>query len=253
GRAKIGVARPAPDGKLVVTLDENGDGVFDAGDSVLYFGQTNDLIFVGDWDGSGNVNQLGTVGPGADGVAVWTLHTAAGDKVYHFGHNTDTFVVGNWTNDGKTKIGVIRPKPDGSAVWSLDTNGDGVFDAGDTVTTFGRGTDFFLVGAWNPLGLAASPLTAAGGMRNRAPPPPSARAPLAADGGRAAAAWVAVGVDAASWARLQALDVRVGDLGGATLAEYSGDGITLDPTAAGYGWSEGPSPEPGKMDLTTAL
>src|SRR5262249_3379856 len=232
GRAKIGVARPAPDGKLVVTLDENGDGVFDAGDSVLYFGQTNDLIFVGDWDGSGNVNQLGTVGPGADGVAVWTLHTASGDKVYHFGHNTDTFVVGNWTNDGKTKIGVIRPAPDGSAVWSLDTNGDGVFDAGDLVTTFGRGTDFFLVEAWNPLG-------AAGGRLDAWPPPLSADALLAAAVGRAVAAWAAAGLDAASVARLQALDVRVGDLGGATLAEYGGDGITLDATAAGYGWAEG--------------
>jgi ELWxxDGT repeat protein len=256
GRAKIGVARPAPDGKLVVTLDENGDGVFDTGDSVLEFGQTNDLVFVGDWDGSGNVNQLGTVGPGADGVAVWTLHTAAGDKVYHFGYNTDTFVVGNWTNDGKTKIGVIRPKPDGSAVWSLDTNGDGVFDAGDQVTTFGRGTDFFLVGAWNPPATGFG-LTAAGGPAPAGAAP--AVAPLQADAlfaaaaGRAVAEWAAAGLDAASLARLQTLDVRVGTLGGATLAESGGAVITVDATAAGYGWSEGPAPEPGKMDLTTAL
>jgi ELWxxDGT repeat protein len=251
GRAKIGVERPAPDGTLVVTLDENGDGVFDAGDSVLTFGLTNDVVFVGDWDGSGNANQLGSVRAGNDGVAVWTLQTRSGDLVYHFGYNTDTFVVGNWTNDGKTKIGVIRTNPDGSAIWSLDTNGDGVFDAGDQVTTFGRGTDLFLVGGWNPLGLA-SPLTAAGGRLDTSPPPLSGDA-LLTGVGRAVAEWAAAGLDPASVVRLQGLDVRVGSLGGATLAQSSGDLITLDATAAGYGWSEGPTREPGKMDLTTAL
>src|SRR5205814_1276472 len=137
GRAKIGVQRPGPGGTLVVTLDENGDGVYDAGDSVLIYGLNNDVVFVGDWDGSGNANQFGSVRPGADGVAVWTLQTAAGYREEHFGYNTDTFVVGNWTDDGKTKIGVIRANPDGSAVWSLDTNGDGLYDAGDQVYTFG--------------------------------------------------------------------------------------------------------------------
>src|SRR5262249_27254426 len=159
-----------------------------------------------------------SVRPGADGVAVWTLHTAAGDRVYHFGYNTDTFVVGNWTTDGRTKIGVIRPNPDGSAVWSLDTNGDGAFGAGDQVTMFGRGTDFFLVGAWTPLGLAGG-LTAAGGPSlalagsGPASPPPLAAALLADGVGRAVAWWAGAGLDGASLARLQSLDVRVGILG----------------------------------------
>src|SRR5262249_44537062 len=158
-------------------------------------------------------------------VAVWTLHTAAGDKVYHFGRNTDTFVVGNWTTDGRTKIGVVRAKPDGAAVWSLDTNGDGVFDAGDQVFTFGRGTDLFLVGAWNPRGLAGG-LRAAGG-RLDASPPPLADALLADAVSRAVAWWAAAGLDGPSLVRLQSLDIRVGILGGAALAESSGDVITV--------------------------
>jgi ELWxxDGT repeat protein len=249
GRAKIGVERPGPNGTLVVTLDENGDGVFDTGDSVLTFGLNNDVVFVGDWDGSGNANQLGSVRLGADGVAVWTLQTASGYVVDHFGYNTDTFVVGDWTGDGKTKIGVIRANPDGSAVWSLDTNGDGVFDAGDQVLTFGRGSDFFLVGAWS----SGPALTAADGRLNASVSRLAPDAALSADVRRAVAEWAAAGLDAASVARLQSLAVRVADLPGATLSESNGNTIMLDATAAGHGWSEGPSPEPGKMDLTTAL
>ena len=55
----------------------------------------------------------------------------------------------------------------------------------------------------------------------------------------AVAWWAAAGLDGAPLARLRSLDVRVADLGGATLGESSGDVLWLDATAAGHGWSEG--------------
>ena len=47
------------------------------------------------------------------------------------------------------KIGVVRPDGQGSLVFSLDTNGDGVFDAGDQVFHFGAPGDAVIVGEWN--------------------------------------------------------------------------------------------------------
>ena len=47
--------------------------------------------------------------------------------------------------------------------------------------------------------------------------------------------------------------VVVGDLSGNTLALTSGNTITVDPDAAGWGWSVSGSPAPGTMDLFTAL
>ena len=42
-------------------------------------------------------------------------------------------------------------------------------------------------------------------------------------------------------------------LGNAALGESLGNNITLDPTAAGHGWSETPTPQAGMMDLFTVL
>src|SRR5205823_4246143 len=92
---------------------------------------------------------------GGNGVPGFSLDTNGNgtfdttDTVTSFGLNGDTFVIGDWNGDGRAKIGVVRPGPDGAAVWSLDSNGNGFFDAGDRVFTFGLNADTFLVGDWN--------------------------------------------------------------------------------------------------------
>jgi hypothetical protein len=81
-----------------------------------------------------------------------TTHTQAynaADAVYSFGMPGDVPVVGDWTGDGHDKIGVFRANADGSGEFILDTNGDGVIDAGDTVFTFGLAGDRVVVGDWN--------------------------------------------------------------------------------------------------------
>ena len=152
--AKVGVVRAAAGGGATLSLDSNGNGMFDGGDSVFTFGRATDTFLAGDWAGLG-YDSVGVVRPTASGVAQFSLDSNgdyafdSGDQVFSFGLNGDTFLAGDWNGSGTTKIGVVRPGADGVPVFSLDTNGDGVFDAGDTVTKFGLNGDTFLVGDWN--------------------------------------------------------------------------------------------------------
>ena len=62
----------------------------------------------------------------------------------------DIPITGDWNGDGFTKVGIYRPM---NGLFILDTNGNGVFDAGDQVFTFagaGRSPgDIPVVGDWN--------------------------------------------------------------------------------------------------------
>jgi hypothetical protein len=164
--------------------------------------------------------------------------------------NTDTFIVGDWNGSGTDKIGVVRGLPDGTAVFSLDTNGNGIFDSGDSVFHFGLATDHFIVGKWKlPAALAA-----ADGFVNGPPVSPLLiDATFLAAEDQAIAGWQQAGLDPADVARLQGVNYDVATLGGTLLGETAGDNITLDATAAGHGWSESTTPQPGRMDLETAL
>jgi hypothetical protein len=55
-----------------------------------------------------------------------------------------TPIVGDWNGLGKTEIGVYK-----DGVWYLDTNGDGVFNAGDSVYSFGLPGWSSILGDWN--------------------------------------------------------------------------------------------------------
>jgi hypothetical protein len=254
GTTKIGVVRPGSNGVPVFSLDTNGDGVFDAGDTVTSFGLNGDRFVVGDWNGDGR-SKIGIVRPTSSGVLVWVLDTNGdgvfdvGDAVLFFGLNGDTPVVGDWNGTGTSKIGVVRGRADGSAVWTLDTNGDGVFDAGDSILNFGLATDRFLVGRWQQ----PSQLVAADGALDAEAPPLALDANFVAVANQAIAAWQQAGLDPQHVALLQNIHYAVAPLGNAALGESLGNNITLDPTAAGHGWSETPSPQPGKMDLFTVL
>jgi arylsulfate sulfotransferase len=100
-------------------------------------------------------DKIGAVRPDGRGSLVFSLDTNgngvfdAGDQVFHFGLPGDTVIVGDWNGDGRSKVGVVRPDGKGSLVFSLDTNGDGVFDAGDQVFHFGLPGDTVIVGDWN--------------------------------------------------------------------------------------------------------
>jgi hypothetical protein len=71
-------------------------------------------------------------------------------QVSLFGNATDIPVVGDWTNTGVERIGVFR-----NGYWYLDTNNDGVLDAGDQTVIFGEAGDIPLVGDWDGSGRTA--------------------------------------------------------------------------------------------------
>jgi hypothetical protein len=244
-----------PDGSAMFTLDSNGDGKFDSGDQMFTFGLAGDKFGAGNWSGNG-VASVVVERPGLGGAAEFVFDSNAdgaydaGDKVTTFGLATDQFIVGDWNGDGRTKIGVYRAGPNGSAVFSLDTNGDGIFEPGiDQVVTFGNASDLFVTGKW----MLGAGLRAADGVVNAPAAPLALDAAFRANVDAAIAEWVAAGLDAGSLARLRALDYQVANLSGGEVGLSVGNEITLDLTAAGHGWSEGANPEPGKMDLTTAL
>ncbi len=64
-----------------------------------------------------------------------------------YGQAGDIPVAGDWTGSGVKRIGVFR-----SGLWILDTNGNGVLDAGDKVVSFGQAGDIPVLGDWNGTG-----------------------------------------------------------------------------------------------------
>src|SRR5208283_4770102 len=72
------------------------------------------------------------------------------DPVYAFGGIPgDIPITGDWNGDGHTKIGIYRP---GNGLFILDSNGNGVLDAGDAVFNLHIGKsqgDVPVVGDWN--------------------------------------------------------------------------------------------------------
>ena len=255
GTTKIGVVRAAANGTAQWSLDSNGDGVFDSGDAVTTYGLATDKFGAGHWTGPGK-DELAVVRAGAGGTAVWTLNTtgtgvfSSSDAVYTFGLATDTFIVGDWNGDGRTKIGVMRPGPDGTMVVTLDSNGDGVYDAGDQVFTIpGSVVGNIEFGRWLPV----AALKIAGGPANTAAPALQRDATFQAEVNLAIDEWAQAGLNGAALAQLHTLSYSVTTLDGGLLGETSGNNVTLDATAQGHGWSESVSPQSGQIDLVTAL
>jgi len=105
-------SEPAPSGgEAIVARDLDADGAVD-----LVVLASNTLVDVLRGNGNGTFD--------------------GSDSVFSFGLNSDTFLVGDWNGSHTSKIGVVRPGADGVPVFSLDTNGDGTFGAGDTVTAY---------------------------------------------------------------------------------------------------------------------
>ena len=124
-------------------LDANGDGVFDAGDLTIAWGQPGSTPIFGDWNGDGRT-KVGSFFQGdffldVNGDGFFD----AGDVVIAWGSPTSVPVLGDWNGDGRTKIGVFE-----QGLWSLDVNGDGLFDAGDRVFVWGTAAAIPVVGDW---------------------------------------------------------------------------------------------------------
>jgi hypothetical protein len=73
--------------------------------------------------------------------------TVPASAVYSYGQAGDIPVVADWTGSGVKRIGIFR-----SGTWILDTNNDGVLDAGDQVVSFGQAGDVPILGDWNGSG-----------------------------------------------------------------------------------------------------
>ncbi len=89
----------------------------------------------------------------APAVTVDTWHTAGysgsipTSSVFSYGQAGDIPVVGDWTATGVKRIGVFR-----NGVWILDTNNNGILDAGDKVVSFGQAGDIPILGDWTGTG-----------------------------------------------------------------------------------------------------
>jgi len=138
-------------------LDSNGNQVMDVPpDSVYAFGGiAGDIPIAGDWNGDGHtkigiyrpVNGLFILDTNGDGLI------DTGDQIFNLGLGQvtgDIPVVGDWNGDGRTKTGIFRQ----GFLWILDTNGNGVYEAGiDQVIAYGgiQG-DVPIVGDWTGTG-----------------------------------------------------------------------------------------------------
>ncbi len=67
-----------------------------------------------------------------------------------YGEATDLPIVGDWTGTGVKRIGIFR-----NGTWILDTNNNGVIDAGDKTVSFGQAGDIPVVGDWRGTGQIA--------------------------------------------------------------------------------------------------
>jgi hypothetical protein len=64
-----------------------------------------------------------------------------------YGIAGDIPIAGDWNATGVKQIGVFR-----NGIWILDTNGDGILNAGDKVVSFGQAGDIPVIGDWNGTG-----------------------------------------------------------------------------------------------------
>ena len=260
GVTDIGVFRTAPDGVTgEFILDTNGDHIMDAGDETFTFGLATDHIVVGDWNGDGKTKvgvfrDAASFNPADAGDAIFSLDTNgnhqfdAGDQVFVFGLITDHLIVGDWNGAGKSEVGVYRDGSTapagnplfapGTALFSLDTNGDLTFDSGDQVFLYGLDDRPVRL---RPLGEDAAPPTrgdTAGAVRGQRPRPrrrgAAHQAQLEPVVQQAIAAWAANG---ASATQLEAARVQIATLDDNLVGETSGNQITLDATADGWGWN----------------
>lgn len=147
-------------------VDFNGNGVWDADDWWLEFGEAGDRPIVGDWDQDEKVD-VGVVATGRRGRPAdrFTEPTDDGSHPYrswitvctqracfkqdrlreiHFGAGEMLPVVGDWNGRGNICIGAFQ-----EGAWILDSNGNGKADPDDETFQLGEAGDLPVVGDFN--------------------------------------------------------------------------------------------------------
>jgi alpha-amylase len=153
GRDELGVARPDGRGGLVLSLDANGNGVFEAAlDRVFTYGRSGDRVLVGDWDGNGR-DDLGVTrfsaefgGPPAVVFALdsdGSGHFDATDAAFVLAPGHSLAVAGDWDGDGRDQVGLFY-----EGWWNRDENGNQLLDALDPGFRFGAAFDQPVLGRW---------------------------------------------------------------------------------------------------------
>ena len=145
GRAKVGVFY---NGQWA--LDDNGNGMWDAGDKLYTFstGGAGEVPVLGDWSGS-HTTKIGVYYQGFwlldyNGNGAWD--GSGTDRFIALGGNGYTPVVGDWNGDGKAKVGFYV-----NGFWGLDFNGNGTWDGpsgGDRFVALGGTGQQLVVGKW---------------------------------------------------------------------------------------------------------
>jgi hypothetical protein len=229
-------------------VDHQSVGLYDPASSTFYLKNANttgiaDTTFgygqagagwtplVGDWDGDGH-QTVGLYDPATSTFYLKNANTA-GSADITFGYGSAgaglTPLVGDWNGDGRETVGLYDPAS--STFYLKNANSSGYADV-----TFGYGAP----GAgWKPLAgnwTGAAALLAAEGAVAASDASILTQADLQPIVNEAIARWVAAGLDDATVARLQRVEVTIGDLSGSLLGQAGADRICLDRDAAGHGW-----------------
>ena len=137
-------------------LDIDGDNLFNAAvdRTVVNFGFAGVVPVVGDWDNTGR-QRLGFFQNGlwfldlvGDYIVRYNTHspcTTPDCPVISMGGTGDYPLVGDFSNNGQTRLGVVRFNH-----WLLDLNGD---YQPDTNYNYGAQRDFFIFGDWDTSGI----------------------------------------------------------------------------------------------------
>ena len=256
-------------GWLPIAGDWNGDGkdtigLYNPATSVFYLRNTNDagyadmtfwygapaagwLPIAGDWDGDGK-DSIGLYNP-ATSVFYLRNTNDGGYANVAFAYGTPgagwTPIAGDWNNDGKTTMGLFDPSR--SMFFLRNTTSlQGSSDKGYADVAFAYGPAGAgwtpLAGDWN--GPSQALLAAGGQVTASANTPALSQADLQPIVSEAIARWSDAGLDAATVAKLEQVQVVVADLPGSYLGEAveSQNRIYVDSNAAGYGWFVDPTP-----------
>jgi Putative Ig domain len=271
GQDELGVFRAAPNGIAgEFILDIANHRTMDSSNETITFGLATDHPIVGDWTGAGTTEvgvyrDAATFNPADAGDIVFSLdagnaHTFnSSSQVFVFGLITDHVVIGDWTGNGVSKVGVYRDgaafNAPGTALFTLDSGAREYIPGVSQVLLYGLDSDQFVSGHWaktppvQPEGTPQAQFAANG--QGPGGVPALTEAQLQPVLQQAIAAW---GADGADVAKLESVQVQIGTLDDNLVGLTSGNEITIDPTADGWGWNTALSaPTPDQMDLLTVV
>ena len=148
-----GLTLPSPQGASTVGMQDPTTGIWalrmpDETVKQFYYGDPNDIPFVGDWNGDGTE----TVGLYRQSVGFLFLRYSntqgVADVDIYYGIPGDIPVAGDWNGDGVDTVGIYRPSEGHFYLRNTNTQGIADIDLG-----FGNPGDVPLAGDWNGDGI----------------------------------------------------------------------------------------------------